>query len=143
MAPELANSYQVVAMDVRGHGASIDGPWSWRAAVDDVDAVAEHFQMIAPAVMGHSLGGMIASMWGGKHPEAAGVINLDGHGNPRTDQYVGVKPLPSYWLHPHPAPAMTASIWAIPAGDMFIMFMAPPVGVAVDDIMATMLHGVP
>ena len=79
-------------MDVRGHGRSDDGPWSWRAAVEDVEAVAEHFQMSAPAALGHSLGGMIASMWGRKHPEAAGVINLDGHGNPRPDQYMGLDP---------------------------------------------------
>ncbi len=46
--------------------------------------------MIAPAAMGHSLGGMIATMWGRKHPEAAGVINVDGHGNPRPEQYMGV-----------------------------------------------------
>jgi pimeloyl-ACP methyl ester carboxylesterase len=45
--------------------------------------------------MGHSLGGMITSMWGQRHPEAAGVINLDGHGNPRPDQYVGLDP---HWV---------------------------------------------
>lgn len=92
IAPEFAKRCRVVAMDVRGHGRSDDGPWSWRAAVEDVEAVAEHFQMSAPAALGHSLGGMIASMWGRKHPEAAGVINLDGHGNPRPDQYMGLDP---------------------------------------------------
>src|SRR5260370_8232846 len=39
--------------------------------------------------MGHSLGGMIASIWGRDRPGPAGVSNLDGHGNPRPDQYVG------------------------------------------------------
>ena len=92
IAPELAKSYRVVAMDVRGHGRSADGPWSWPASVEDVEAVADHFQMFAPAALGHSLGGMIASMWGRKHPEATGVINLDGHGNPRPDQYIGLDP---------------------------------------------------
>ncbi len=75
MGPLLANSHHVVAMDVRGRGKSSDGPWSWTAAVEDVDAVAKHFGMSAPAVMGHSLGGMIASMWGREHSESAGVIN--------------------------------------------------------------------
>ncbi len=92
MGPLLANAHHVVAMDVRGHGKSSDAPWSWTAAVEDVDAVAKHFGMNAPAVMGHSLGGMIASMWGRDHSESAGVINLDGHGNPRTDQYLGLDP---------------------------------------------------
>jgi len=92
IAPELADRYRVVAMDLRGHGHSDDGAWSWPVAVADVEAVAAHFQMSAPAAMGHSLGGMVASMWGREHPEAAGVINLDGHGNPRPDQYIGLDP---------------------------------------------------
>ena len=92
MAPLLAASHHVVAMDVRGHGRSGDDPWSWRAAVDDVTAVADHCRLGEPAVMGHSLGGMIASMWGREHPSCPGVINLDGHGNPRADQYEGLDP---------------------------------------------------
>src|SRR5215467_8288661 len=79
-------------MDLRGHGHSDNGAWSWPAAVADVEAVAANFKMSAPAAMGHSLGGMVASMWGREHPEAAGVINLDGHGNPRPDQYIGLDP---------------------------------------------------
>jgi pimeloyl-ACP methyl ester carboxylesterase len=92
MAPLLAKDHHVVAMDVRGHGRSGDGPWSWNAAVEDVDAVVADFRMKSPAAMGHSLGGMIASLWGWKHPDATGVVNLDGHGNPRADQYVGLDP---------------------------------------------------
>lgn len=72
MAPLLGSGHRVVAMDVRGHGRSGDGPWSWKAAVDDVDVVAEQFGMNSPAVIGHSLGGMIASMWGREHADARG-----------------------------------------------------------------------
>ncbi len=92
IAPILATGHHVIALDVRGHGRSGDGPWSWDAATADVTAVADHFRMINPALMGHSLGGMIASMWGRDHPQSAGIINLDGHGNPRPDQYVGLDP---------------------------------------------------
>ena len=92
IAPLLATRHRVVALDVRGHGRSADGPWSWSAAVDDVTAVVEHCGIVNPAVMGHSLGGMIASMWGLEHPDCAGVVNLDGHGNPRMDQYVDLDP---------------------------------------------------
>jgi len=92
IAPLLATRHRVVALDVRGHGRSGDGPWSWSAAVDDVTAVVEHCRIVNPAVMGHSLGGMIASMWGLQHPDCAGVVNLDGHGNPRVDQYLDLDP---------------------------------------------------
>ena len=92
IAPDLAKTHRVVAIDVRGHGRSDDGPWSWNAAIDDVESVIQHLSLLAPALMGHSLGGMIATMWGQRHPEATGVINLDGHGNPRPDQYVGLDP---------------------------------------------------
>lgn len=93
MAPLLGVERHVVAMDLRGHGLSGDGPWSWNAAVEDVEAVAEYFDMRRPAVVGHSLGGMIASIWGRDHPDSAGVVSLDGHGNPRADQYVGLDPI--------------------------------------------------
>jgi len=92
LAPLLAARHHVVAMDVRGHGRSSDGPWSWAAAVADVDTVIGQVGLKRPAVMGHSLGGMIATLWGREHPEASGVVNLDGHGNPRPEQYLGLDP---------------------------------------------------
>lgn len=92
MAPMFTKTHHVVAMDVRGHGQSGYGIWSWSAAVADLNAVVDHFRMVDPAVLGHSLGGMIASMWGLQHPGCQGVINLDGHGLPRADQYLGLDP---------------------------------------------------
>jgi pimeloyl-ACP methyl ester carboxylesterase len=92
MAPMFKKSHHVVALDVRGHGRSGSGAWSWRAAVDDLSAVVDHFGMVDPVVMGHSMGGMIASMWGRQHPGCQGVINLDGHGLPRADQYLELDP---------------------------------------------------
>lgn len=93
IAPMLATKHHVVAMDVRGHGRSADGPRSWETAVDDVTAVMEHCRMVNPAVMGYSLSGMIASMWGREHLACAGVVNLEGHGNPRAGQYVDLDPV--------------------------------------------------
>jgi pimeloyl-ACP methyl ester carboxylesterase len=88
----LTRRHRVVAMDVRGHGESGDGPWSWTAALDDIAAVADHCGISSPAVVGHSLGGMIAAMWAGRHPQCPGAVNLDGHGRPHSDQYVGLDP---------------------------------------------------
>jgi pimeloyl-ACP methyl ester carboxylesterase len=43
------------------------------------------------AVVGHSLGGMLAVMWGKAHPEATGVVNIDGHGRRAAGQYAGLE----------------------------------------------------
>lgn len=92
VAPLLAARHRVVALDVRGHGASGDGPWSWEAAVDDVAAVARHFALPAPAVVGHSLGGLIAAAWAERHPECPGAVSLDGAPWPGPDDCVGMDP---------------------------------------------------
>ncbi len=75
--------HRVVAMDLRGHGLSGDGlsgdgPWDWGKALDDVEAVVRHLDLGNPAVVGHSLGGMLAVLWARRHPECPAVVNLDG-----------------------------------------------------------------
>jgi pimeloyl-ACP methyl ester carboxylesterase len=79
MAATMVSRYRVVAMDLRCHGRSGDGPWAWDAVLDDVAAVIDHFQLDRPAIIGHSLGGMIAAMWTAEHRECRGGVNLDGH----------------------------------------------------------------
>ncbi len=76
-APLLTARHRVIAVDVRGHGASGDGPWSWEAATDDMAAVVEYLGLSAPAVAGHSLGALIAAVWAERHPECPGAINGD------------------------------------------------------------------
>ncbi|QFG20732.1 alpha/beta fold hydrolase [Actinomadura sp. WMMB 499] len=78
VAPLLTGAHRVVAMDLRGHGLSGDGPWDWEAVLDDVQAVIDHFGLGAPLVVGHSLGGMIAVRWALRHPDGPGIVNLDG-----------------------------------------------------------------
>jgi len=76
-------------MDLRGHGESAAGPWSWPRVLADVASVADALDR--PAVIGHSLGGMVAALWAREHPECPLAVNLDGHGNPtRPDQYLGL-----------------------------------------------------
>jgi pimeloyl-ACP methyl ester carboxylesterase len=91
LAPWLTAHHRVVAMDVRGHGASGDGTFTWEAALDDVDAVVTSLALDCPAVVGHSLGGMLAVLYGGRRP-SLGVVNLDGHGQPRPSHFAGVVP---------------------------------------------------
>jgi pimeloyl-ACP methyl ester carboxylesterase len=89
-APTLRDrGYHPVAMDLRGHGDSGAGPWSWPSVLADVASVAARLD--SPAVIGHSLGGMVAALWARGHPECRLAVNLDGHGNPtRPDQYLGL-----------------------------------------------------
>ncbi|MGW2310726.1 alpha/beta fold hydrolase [Actinomadura luteofluorescens] len=78
VAPLLTGAHRVVAMDLRGHGLSGDGPWDWEAVLDDVQAVSDRLNLDAPLVVGHSLGGMVAVRWALRHPDGPGIVNLDG-----------------------------------------------------------------
>lgn len=89
MAPLLRPQFRTVAFDLRGHGQSGDGPWSWEEAVADIEAVAAQLSLGTPNVVGHSLGGMLAVMWAKAHPGAR-AVNLDGHGRRTLDQYAGI-----------------------------------------------------
>ncbi|MFI5491183.1 alpha/beta fold hydrolase [Actinoplanes sp. NPDC051859] len=93
LARALRPRHRVIAMDLRGHGRSGDGPWSWDAALGDVAAVTVQLELDRPAVVGHSLGGMLAVLWGQRHPETPGVVSLDGNPPPtRAEQLPGLAP---------------------------------------------------
>ncbi|MET8006528.1 alpha/beta fold hydrolase [Nonomuraea glycinis] len=87
----LDRGFRPVSMDLRGHGESGAAPWSWEGALADVAAVVEEVGLHQPVVIGHSLGGMVAALWAGDHPECRLAVNLDGHGNPtRAEQFPGL-----------------------------------------------------
>ena len=57
----FAAQHRVVALDLRGHGASRPGPaYDCEALADDVLAVAADAGVHRPIVVGHSLGGLVA-----------------------------------------------------------------------------------
>ncbi|MET9019289.1 alpha/beta hydrolase [Actinopolymorpha sp. NPDC004070] len=93
-APLLTPDFRVVAPDLRGHGRSGDGPWTWTDALADVEAVADHLGLAEPIVVGHSLGGCLAAWWGRSHPDCPAVVDLDGHRGAETapDNYPGLDP---------------------------------------------------
>lgn len=91
LARALRARHRVVAVDLRGHGRSGDGPWRWDAVLADLAATVEQLSLDRPAVVGLSLGGMVAAMWGRAHPECPGVVSLDGNPPPtRPDQLPGL-----------------------------------------------------
>jgi pimeloyl-ACP methyl ester carboxylesterase len=78
LAQALAANHRVVTVDLRGHGESGDGPWSWDDALADLAAVTAKLELGSPAVVGVSLGGMLATLWAARHPDCPGAVNLDG-----------------------------------------------------------------
>lgn len=84
--------FRVVAMDLRCHGLSGDGPWTWPALLDDIQFVIDHLELDRPAVVGHSLGGIVASLWAAENPECPAAINIDGHWPRSPALYDGIEP---------------------------------------------------
>jgi pimeloyl-ACP methyl ester carboxylesterase len=93
LARALRPHHRVITLDLRGHGRSGEGTWSWDAALADLAAVCVQLELDRPAVVGHSLGGMLAALWGRRHPESPGVVSLDGNPPPtRPEQLPGLDP---------------------------------------------------
>lgn len=89
-----------VALDLRGHGLTPAADWSWELALSDVAVVVDTLGLTRPAIVGHSLGGMIAALWTLGHPDCPLAVNLDGHGNPtRPDHYAGLRPTAAALAH--------------------------------------------
>lgn len=74
---DLAADHTVVAVDLRGHGESgpADG-YGAEAMAADVAAVMAAEDLAQPLVVGHSLGGIVATALAGGHPCRA-VLNVD------------------------------------------------------------------
>ncbi|MEV6875051.1 alpha/beta hydrolase [Amycolatopsis sp. NPDC051128] len=70
-----------VTLGLRGHGSTPAAPWTWDSAVADVAAVVSALGLTRPVVAGHSLGGMVATLWAGA-ADCPLALNFDGHGNP-------------------------------------------------------------
>lgn len=75
----LADDAQVVYLDLRDHGRSArhdPAAWSFESCADDVRAFCDALGIVAPVVLGHSLGGIIAMLYGARHPGHAGALIL-------------------------------------------------------------------
>ncbi|GAA2224444.1 alpha/beta fold hydrolase [Micromonospora olivasterospora] len=93
LAERLRGAYRVVLPDLRGHGRSGAAPWSWAGALDDLARVVAALGLDRPAVVGGSLGGMLAARWAARQPECPGAVSLDGLPVPsRPDQLAGLDP---------------------------------------------------
>src|ERR671921_1439298 len=71
IVPALAESRQVIAVELQGHGhtADIDRPLSYEQMADDVAALLEHLGIEKADVFGYSMGGGVALQVAIRHPE--------------------------------------------------------------------------
>ena len=75
----LADRMQIVYLDLRDHGRSERGDpasWSFEACADDVRAFCDALGIERPIVLGHSMGGFVAILYGSRHPGHAGGLIL-------------------------------------------------------------------
>jgi pimeloyl-ACP methyl ester carboxylesterase len=115
----LAGDWCVLAPDWRGFGQSAwceDGYW-FADYLADLDALLEHFSPNAPArVVGHSLGGNVACIYGGVRPQrVARLVSLEGFGIPAEKPELAPDKL-SKWLdalHDPPSFAPYANLAAV------------------------------
>lgn len=92
VVPFLTPRHRVVAMDLRAHGRSGAGEWTFPAVLGDVEAVPTACGVPDALPVGHSLGGMIAALCARHHPGTPAAVNLDGHGMGTPAQYPGLDP---------------------------------------------------
>jgi pimeloyl-ACP methyl ester carboxylesterase len=80
-APEVAPHYRTLALDHRGHGDSAwdpEGRYALEVLVDDLECVTRALGIERMVLVGHSLGGRVATLYGGRHPEQlAGLVLVD------------------------------------------------------------------
>lgn len=86
----VSHGYGVIASDHRGHGATaaatggygVAGENGWRAMVDDLKAVGDQARALHPglpvALLGHSLGSMLARDYAQEYPDGLAGIILSG-----------------------------------------------------------------
>ena len=105
-APSVAPHYHVFALDHRGHGDSAWDPerrYEHETMVEDVERVTSELGIERLVVVGHSLGGRIATLFAGRHPERmAGLVivdvgpEVDARGKLRIRMDVESRPTPVY-----------------------------------------------
>jgi pimeloyl-ACP methyl ester carboxylesterase len=78
LLPALAESRQVIAVELQGHGhtADNDRPLSFEAMADDIAALIEHLGLEKADILGFSLGGGVALRTAIDHPEAVNKLIL-------------------------------------------------------------------
>jgi pimeloyl-ACP methyl ester carboxylesterase len=78
-ATPLTSDVQVVYLDLRDHGRSArhaEQDWTFEVCADDVRFFCDALGIVDPVVYGHSMGGIVAMLYGARHPGHAGGLVL-------------------------------------------------------------------
>ncbi len=71
LAEYLAESYHIIAPDMRGHGESSkpEDDYTFASAIADLEALMNHLGWSSAHIIGHSWTGKLAPIWAKQHPE--------------------------------------------------------------------------
>jgi len=75
----VKNGFRIIAYEIRGHHRTAMGPakaYAMRELVDDLALLLKHLNIKKCAIIGHSIGGIIASMYASEYPETVDAIIL-------------------------------------------------------------------
>ncbi len=116
IAQELAADYWVIAPDARGHGQSdwlgAGGYYHFYDYYFDAVAIVEHLQLQRYALVGHSMGGMIACGLAALQPDRVDKLVLfDGMGPPADKPEKSLKRL-GYWVEALQTPGFAGDLSA-------------------------------
>ncbi|HTP09814.1 MAG TPA: alpha/beta hydrolase, partial [Anaerolineae bacterium] len=81
VAPLLTDSFQVIAIDQRGHGLSDkpDNGYDWGTITSDLDAILNALKIERAVLAGHSWGGNVAVQYAADQPDrVSGLVLIDG-----------------------------------------------------------------
>ncbi len=75
---DLESRWRVTAVDVRGHGESERrAPYDAVTFASDLATIVDTLDLERPLMVGHSMGGVIVSAYGGAGHPARGIVNVD------------------------------------------------------------------
>ena len=86
IAPHLARTYQVIALDMRGHGDSgwsPDGAYLVEDYVKDLAALVDQLRLPKVSLLGNSTGGRVAQVYAGLHPDRIDKVVVEDVGPER------------------------------------------------------------
>jgi 3-oxoadipate enol-lactonase len=75
----LNNGFRVIAYEIRGHyrtNMGRVGAYAMQDLVNDLHQLLKHLNIKRCSIIGHSIGGIIASMYAAQHPESVDAIVL-------------------------------------------------------------------